>query len=93
MKELIEIRNFRYQLDMGLGSDIWRPIGNVYGHPHYDDGEEIMMSLPIIVNVEQMMFRTVSGNEYKIVSFGGKNKKEILTHLQDDCKRGSFKRS
>ncbi len=76
---MVEIHNVRYIMSIGF---IWRLCGMV-------GDKEWCPSQPKSLNEENMTFETLSGNIYKIMSFGG-NKEKILNQLKNDINTRSI---
>lgn len=86
---MVEIYNFRYLMDMGIGGDLWKPYGQVYGHPHINDGLHVYTSTPVEFDEVNMIMTTASGRQYKICSFDGEQNKWIDQIKSDILNKGT----
>lgn len=50
--------------------DNMRPVGYIYNHPDFEDGDIIRTSEILSYDKENQIFTTISGNEYRVESFG-----------------------
>ena len=83
---MVDLYDFQYLVKMGFGHDNWLPFGKVGGHPRFADGTSVYTSSPVEFNLDTLVFKTMSGTEYQIVSFAGDRKKQ-LDYLQESVRR------
>ena len=91
MEDVIEIYDLRYLRDLGNGGIVWRYHGNAPDHPLAIQRNDpaISPSIPVSLDEDHLILKTISGRLYKIMSFAG-NRQEIIDQIKVDITVGHF---
>lgn len=87
---MIEVDQIQYVMEMRGGGDIWRIYGKVFNHPNIMNGQAYYPSSPISFDETNEIVTSVSGKQYKIMSYGGKGKDAFIQQLKKDIERNGF---
>lgn len=83
----VEIYDFCYQMELGMGGDIWRATGIAPNHPTCPG--RVYTSTPVKFDEENLLLITSSGRKYKICSFSG-DKQKWVDQIKKDIEKGGY---
>jgi len=86
---MIEVTDIQYYHELSGGGDPWRILGKVYGHPRFADGGTYFPSVPAAFDEETLIVTSLSGKQYKILSFNQK-KEDFIAQLKKDIECGYY---
>lgn len=88
---MIELHNYRFMMNMcgGYKNDIWGLYGNVYNHPRFPPGDEVMVSTPVDLDEVNHRIITKSGSMYQLMNPAG-NQEEIYKEIRQVIARGHY---
>ncbi len=83
----MKVYNISFGHRLQGGGDPWCIMGEVYGHPHFKDGDPYCPSIPVAFDEENLIVTNASGKKYQICSFRG-DKGAFIEQLKKTIERG-----
>jgi hypothetical protein len=86
---MIELHEVIYCMHINGGGDHWTLYGQVTGHPRFPDYTYVRPSTPVEFDEATDILKTVSGSQYKLVSYGS-DKTKIVEQIKKDIAAGGY---
>lgn len=85
--------HYQMQLNGGCRNDIWGIHGDIFDHPRFENGSNVMISSPkILIEKDEngdMVIGTACGSKY-IISSLSMNKDKFIEQVKSDIARGEY---
>lgn len=88
-RKMVVLENWRYNVEMGGGTDAWKLNGEAYGHPNYEEGHRVWTSTPINFDPNSRILITASGRRYRLGVCAGNEREQIEYIMNDIANKGT----
>jgi hypothetical protein len=89
MNAMLNLENAQYFMQFRGQGDIWRICGDCFEHPNANENGQICPSTPVEFDEVNLIFKTASGREYKILSFG-MDKQKFIDQIKKDVEAKGY---